>query len=269
MTYPFADHTSDHDRLLAQGALIDPLTRRFLQDAGLTPGMRVLDLGSGAGNVARLAADLVGPTGHVVGIDSDPTAVALAAEVTETDNVEYRVGDIQSLDEVDDGFDVVVGRLVLSYVADPVATLRRASARVRGGGLVCLHECDFDYLWVGGPTTPLWEQVRRWTIEALTKAGADLRLGTGLFTAYRAADLPDPRLRVEAIAAGGAQAPAWGWANVVAGMVPLMERFGIATRSEVEPTTLADRLLAETLESDSCVIGPLMTGASTRLPQAS
>ena len=69
MSYPFADRVAEDERLVAQGRLFDPLTRRVLLQAGLTRGMRVLDLGSGAGNVARLAAELVGPEGAVVGID--------------------------------------------------------------------------------------------------------------------------------------------------------------------------------------------------------
>ena len=68
MDYPFTDRVAEDERLVAQGLLFDPLTRRLLQQAGLAPGMRVLDLGSGAGNVARLAADLVGPDGAVVGV---------------------------------------------------------------------------------------------------------------------------------------------------------------------------------------------------------
>ena len=59
--YVLPNSTAEDERLLAQGKIIDPLTRRVLVEAGLTPGMRVLDLGSGAGNVALLAAELVGP----------------------------------------------------------------------------------------------------------------------------------------------------------------------------------------------------------------
>jgi hypothetical protein len=51
-------------RLMRQGEVFRPLTRRVFVEAGITPGMRVLNLGSGAGDVALLAADLVGPAGH-------------------------------------------------------------------------------------------------------------------------------------------------------------------------------------------------------------
>jgi SAM-dependent methyltransferase len=189
MNYPFADRAAEDERLVAQGVLFDPLTRRLLQQAGLAPGMRVLDLGSGAGNVARLAAGLVRPRGSVVGIERDPAAVALAQRRTDAANVEFRVGDVQTLEGVDDGFDAVVGRLVLMYLPDPIAALRRAATRARPGGLICLHEADLSYLWAN-PQAPLWAQVRGWLVEALDKAGVASRMGPSLFTTFRAARLP-------------------------------------------------------------------------------
>ncbi len=75
-----------------------PLTRRLLEAVGLTPGMRVLDRGSGSGNVARLAAELVGPDGAVIGVEKDPEAVELARQHTDAPNVEFRVADAQTLD---------------------------------------------------------------------------------------------------------------------------------------------------------------------------
>ena len=265
MSYPFADRAAEDERLVAQAALFDPLTRRVLEQAGLARGMRVLDLGSGAGNVARLAADLVGPEGSVVGVERDPAAAELAQRRTAAPNVEFRVGDAQTLDGVEDGFDAVIGRLVLMYLPDPVMALRRAAGRVRPGGLVCLHEGDLEYLWAS-PQPPLWSQVRAWFLTALEKAGIERRMGLSLVTTFRAAGLPAPRLLIEAYADGGPGAPAWAWANVVSGAVPLMERLGVATRAEVDPATLADRLLAETLGCGGSVIGPPMTGAWITVP---
>ena len=57
------------DRLIRQSRLYEGLTRRFLKEAGLVSGMRVLDIGSGTGDVALAATELVGPAGQVVGAD--------------------------------------------------------------------------------------------------------------------------------------------------------------------------------------------------------
>jgi SAM-dependent methyltransferase len=264
-SYPFADRAVEDERLIAQGRLFDPLTRRVFEQAGLAPGMRVLDLGSGSGNVARLASEIVGPAGSVVGIERDPAAVDLARRRTDAANVEYRLGDVQTLDGVEDGFDAVVGRLILMYQPDTVAALRRAATRVRPGGLVCLHECDLRYEWAF-PRPPLWTQLRTWSLEAMEKVGIQTRMGLSLYTAFRAAGLPGPDLVLESAVGGGPDAPSWGWANLVIGVVPLMERLGMTTRAKVDPDTLADRLLAEILACDGHVIGPPMTGAWARRP---
>ena len=68
------------ERLARQERLIGPSTRDYFLAAGIAPGMRVLDVGSGTGVVAFLAAELVGPSGEVIGTDLAPTAVATASE---------------------------------------------------------------------------------------------------------------------------------------------------------------------------------------------
>ena len=66
-------------RLIAQHQLYARFTRRLLEDAGIAEGMKVLDVGSGAGDVALLAAELVGPTGMVLGVDQDPGVLETAS----------------------------------------------------------------------------------------------------------------------------------------------------------------------------------------------
>ena len=83
-------------RLNTQARLVDPMTRQFFANAGVVAGMRVLDIGSGAGDVAFLAAELVGATGEVVGTERSPTAVTAAqagAKSRGLDNVTFRLGD--------------------------------------------------------------------------------------------------------------------------------------------------------------------------------
>ncbi len=250
MDYFNADRAAEDERLLAQGRLFDPLTRRLLETVGLAPGMRVLDLGSGAGNVARLAAELVGPDGAVVGVEKDPEAVELARRHTDAPNIEFRVADAQTLYGIEGGFDAVTGRLILLHLPDPVGALREAAARVRPGGLVIMHECDLGYLWAS-PQPALWEQVRS------REGGHQDPARPGAVQLVPPPDRgcwPGPRRRRP-------DPPAWGWANVVSAAVPLMEKLGVATTADVDPPTLAGRLLAESIECDGCVICPPFTGA--------
>src|SRR5690349_7754512 len=96
-------------RLDHRATMLAPATRLVLDQAGIAPGMRVLDLGTGTGAVARLAAELVGPTGHVVGVDQNADALAVADErrrAAGVANVSFVEGDVGSW--VHDGaFDAV------------------------------------------------------------------------------------------------------------------------------------------------------------------
>lgn len=264
--YAFADRQMEDDRLRRQATLFEPATERAFLAAGLGPGARVLDLGSGAGDVAMVAARLVGPHGEVVGIERDAEAVASAStRVREAGirNVRFEQGDAQTIDGVHGPFDAVVGRLVLMYLADPVATLKRAAALVRPGGLVCFEECDLTYDWAQ-PMTPLWVQIRAWVLETLTRAKIPRRMGLTLPGAFLEAGLPPPELRLEAFLTADPESAAWAWANLVAGLAPLVEKLGVAGAADVQPETLTDRLLAELRPAGGVVIGPPMIAAWSR-----
>jgi SAM-dependent methyltransferase len=69
--YALGSTDSEHERLIRQAARLAPCTERFFRDAGIGTGQRVLDLGSGVGDVAMLVARLVGHSGDVVGIERD------------------------------------------------------------------------------------------------------------------------------------------------------------------------------------------------------
>jgi SAM-dependent methyltransferase len=268
--YVFQNRQAEDDRLFDQGRIFDRFTRPVLVEAGLSEGMRVLDLGSGAGNVAFLAAELVGPEGHVVGLERDAEAVELArrrASSLGVNNVELRVGDVQSLEGVEDGFDAVIGRLILMYLAEPVGALRAAAARTRPGGVIYMQEADLSYLWAS-PQTPLWVQVRGWFLDTLAKAGVEPSMGLRMFSNFLAAGLPEPQLRLEANVQGGTQAsaPVYAWANAVRGIVPLMERLGVATSAQVDTATLGQRLLAELTADHGMAIGPPMVSAWAIVP---
>lgn len=262
------DRREEERRLIAQSRLFDPLTERLFRAAGLRRGMRVLDLGAGVGDTSMLAARMVGPRGSVLGVDvsAEPLVAARSrAARAGFHNVEFLQGDGLSLDLETRKFDAVVGRLILMYVPDPAAVVRAAAARLRGGGLICFQEvvATFDACY---PPSPLWEQARAWFLATTARARVEPRMGLRLFDTFVAAGLPEPDLRLEAAIGGGKDAPAFAWADVLGGMVPLMERFGIATAREVDAATLADRLLAEVTSRGGVVVAPLLVGAWARTP---
>jgi ubiquinone/menaquinone biosynthesis C-methylase UbiE len=81
-TYVLGNEAEELERLDRQAQMIERPTRLLLQAAGLTKGMRVLDLGTGVGHVARLAGEIVGPTGSVTGLDQSRDVLAAARDRT-------------------------------------------------------------------------------------------------------------------------------------------------------------------------------------------
>jgi len=78
--YVLGSAPREMERLITQSQILQPITKRLLTEAGLTHGMRVLDLGCGAGDVSFLAAKIVGSQGKVIGIDQASEAIALSKD---------------------------------------------------------------------------------------------------------------------------------------------------------------------------------------------
>jgi 2-polyprenyl-3-methyl-5-hydroxy-6-metoxy-1,4-benzoquinol methylase len=113
------------ERLRVLARVMRPTTLPLLERAGVSAGMRCLDVGCGGGDVTFDLASLVGITGSVVGVDLDATKVELAegdAEQAEVTNVEFRVADLADGLGVDE-YDVVYARFVLTHLSDPEAGL--------------------------------------------------------------------------------------------------------------------------------------------------
>lgn len=266
--YAFGDRELEQRRLRDQAEVFDPLTQRAFEAAGVRTGMTVLDLGSGAGDVALLAARLVGSDGEVVGVERDPRAIQSAtSRVREAGatNVRFIEADAQTLSGIDGPFDAVVGRLVLMYLPDPTAALRRAAELVRPGGILCFQEGDMAYEWAQ-PMTPLWTQVREWFLETLARARIRQRMGLELPAVFAAAGIPIAEMRLECALAAGEDLPVWGWSNAVEGVVQVMEQLGVASAADLQPETLAQRLAAELRSAHGTVIGPPLIAAWSLAP---
>ena len=131
-------------RLALQAEYWNDATLELLHRSGITTGMRVLDLGCGAGDVCLLAAKVVGPSGSIVGVDRSAEAIETArrrASAVGVTNVEYQMASIEAfLDS--EPFDAMIGRFVLMYSADPAMVLERLLPLVKPGGIVAFLEMD-------------------------------------------------------------------------------------------------------------------------------
>jgi SAM-dependent methyltransferase len=267
-SYVLGHSERELDRLTTQARLIDPITRRFLCSAGIVPGMRVLDAGSGVGDVAFLAADLVGATGEVVGTDRSATALAMArqrADARSLRNVIFREGDPAEM-AFDRPFDAVIGRYVLMFQRDPAAMLRRLATHARRGGVIFFHEVDLDGAR-SFPPAPTYDRCCQWIREAFRLSGADTRMGINLLSTFLAAGLPAPSMQLETLIAGVANNadPLHLVADIAATLADAMERLGVATAAEVDLETLADRMITEAAATGSAIQGRFEIGAWSRV----
>ena len=269
--YTMGQSESETQRLITQSQLFENVTLRFLNSAGIGPGMKVLDIGSGAGDVSMAASALVGSEGQVVGVDINPDIVNAAQARVEAggySNIEFRAGDIHSI-ELDKDFDAVIGRLVLMYLQQPHAALKRAAEHLKSGGVVAFQETALNlYLATKHPDLQLSNQLIDWVIEVFKRSGANTDMGFDLFKTFIMADLPGPELHMETPMGCKTSWPGFEYvAASFKSMLPLLVHFEIATADEVDVDTLAERLRNEVVPAQRpFMLPPLISGYSV-LPE--
>lgn len=245
----------------------DEFTRRLLVDAGIGPGMRVLDIGCGAGDVTLLAVELVGAQGAAIGVDREAGSLVTGRERAREcglSNVTFLQGDIEQLPADVGIVDAVVGRRVLMYQPDGVKAIQRLADHVRPGGLVVFQEHDSTMVPASLEAMPLHQRVARWTWLTVEREGANIHMGMELHSTFTQAGLSVEQVRAEAII----QTPTarYGIGTIVRAMLPRIVRHGVATEDEIEIDTLDQRLDEERLRTNLTYVGDMKFGAWARKP---
>ena len=264
VAYPLGHTDAEHKRLIRQAARVAPITERFFREAGIGLGQRVLDLGSGVGDVAMLVARLVGPTGEVVAIERDPKSIAKArARVTEagSQNVSFNESGVdQILDEKP--FDAAVGRFILMYLPDPVATLRSISQVVRPGGVLAFQEPDWVPVLAHLAKLPLWFATAS-LIDKTMRVSANHDMGTELYHTFVEAGLPEPAVRME-LPMGREPYLAQWYYDTLCSLLPQVEQLHMPVESLGSLDTLVQRLQDEVAESKTAACWFASVGAWCR-----
>ena len=268
--YVLGHSAEELNRLIDQARLFGELTEDVFVRAGIGPGMRVLDVGCGAGDVSFLLARVVGPSGAVVGVDRSEDAVAMAnarAQVMGLAQVSFSQGELEAI-SLDQPVDAAVGRFVLMYSSEPSIALRRVAANVRAGGIVAFQEMNVAEA-KSFPYVDLFEQSMRWIIETLDREKVKNLMGLGLYRTFVEAGLPPPQMIMGARVEGSSDSLGYQIvAQVVKSLLPVMKKLGIANEKEVQIETLAQRLRDEVISRGAVIVLPPLVGAWTRTPLA-
>jgi arsenite methyltransferase len=172
--------------------------RRIVRDAlGASAGERVLDVGCGPGFYCAELLEEVGPSGSVVGVDSSPAMLALAARrCAGPDNVELREGGATALPVAEGSFDAALTVQVQEYVADVEAALAELHRALRPGGRVLVFDIDWETLSIHSDDPALTARVVRAWDEHLAHRALPRTLAPRL----RSAGFEDVRMTAHAFA---------------------------------------------------------------------
>lgn len=256
-------HSEDElARLERQSLFFAEPTADVLQRAGLKPGMQVLDVGCGVGDVTLEAARMVGPEGTVLGLDKSDQAIAIAkrrAEAAGLGNTEFQAADLNGF-APDQTFDAIVGRFILLHMPNPAAAISALLPHLKPGGAIAFIEMDIRAA-TAVPKMPLFEKSLHFITEVYTRVGLEPDMGSKLFATFRSAGLKPQLAGSVRIEGPWASAPYEYFVESLRILAPVIEKTGIASASEIGLDTLAERLRAAAIKGEHCFYFPRVVGA--------
>ncbi len=252
--YALGYTNSEHERLIRQAVRIAPYTERLFREAGIGAGQRVLDLGSGVGDVSMLLARIVGPSGSVVGIERDAHSIARAnARVSEAglQNIRFTQADVNQIVS-DQPFDAAVGRFILMFLPDPASVLRSLTRLVRPGGVLAFQEPTWIPLLAFAARFPLWSKLLSAIHETFLRSGVNPEMGIVLYRTFQEVGLPAPAMHMEAPLGSDANFASL-MCDLLGSIRPLIQQHNVSLEALGDLDTLSDRIQAEVVVSNTVV----------------
>jgi ubiquinone/menaquinone biosynthesis C-methylase UbiE len=182
--YILGNKDSEITRLEIQASLFEPLTKQTLLNAGLKKGMRCIDIGCGSGSVTRLMANLVGKTGHVVGVDIDNRYLQYCTrKITSGQNIEFIHDDIcKSKLASKERFDIVYSRFMFHHLTDRREAVRSMKRLTKKGGTIIIQDLDHaPGSWLCYPANKAVNMLRKVYVALIKKGGGDPLAGRKLY----------------------------------------------------------------------------------------
>jgi len=230
--YVLATGEAATHRLRVLHRLYGPGGRRVLLQAGLQRGMRVADLGCGVGMVTTLLAELVGPAGHVVGVDANGEQIAQARELLPlgVSNVSFIEASATDTGLPGESFDLVYCRFLLLHLTEPEQALREMHRLLKRDGILVCEDGDLTSAGSHPPSAlnafaDLWGRLG-------PARGVDYTLGRELFRMILAADFSTPEITFnQPVVARGENKRFLEWS--VAEAAPAFLAAGLVTHEEL------------------------------------
>jgi SAM-dependent methyltransferase len=257
----------EHERLMRQAALIAPITEHFFRKAGIGPGQRVLDLGSGLGDVSMILAKLVGPSGEVVGIDRDAASVSKAnLRVADAGfrNVCFLETDVKNVPGTKP-FDAAVGRFILMFLPDPLSVLRSVAQLVRPGGVLAFQEPTWIPMLAMAKHLPMWSRVLDTIHETFLRSGVNSEMGIDLHCMFQQVGLPAPSMHTDMLLGTDMNLISI-LSDLLKSIRPLAERHSVRLDELGELAQLSERIHKEISGANSVVGFVPMVSAWSRKP---
>ncbi len=266
--YVLGSDETEIARLQTQAQIIAEPTALLFERGGIRPGMRVLDLGSGPGDVSFLVAEMVGPNGSVLGVEQDPSQIAVAEQRRDglgLGNVDFRQGDARTFVD-DEQFDAVVCRLLLMHLPDAADVLGHHRKNLRPGGVFVAIDYDMGAVRAL-PEVELFSRVREWLRVGFAHAQVDPFVGMRLPVLFGQAGYADiGSLGLQSYWPPESRQGAEYVVGVVRAMKEAIVASGAATEEEMGLDSLAQRLQDALRAANAVYTVPTVVGGWGRRP---
>jgi SAM-dependent methyltransferase len=198
--YTLGAEASERDRLVAQAEWWTPIAEWLLDQAGVQPDQRVIDVACGPLGILNLLAERVGPTGQVYGLDREPRMIEMARELAAERglSLELVVGDAADMSVPRGTFDLVHARALLINVVNVEDILAEMIQLARPGGIVAVQDPDCSY-WACDPPHPAWDRLMNVAATTWRVQGRDITIGRTLGRLLRNAGLEDVQTHAHVI----------------------------------------------------------------------
>jgi SAM-dependent methyltransferase len=198
VSYPLGGTQTELQRLLAQAEVYEAESNWLLDQCGIRPGWRTVDVGCGPIGILNLLSQRVGPHGSVVGVEREPRFVEMAcAEIAKRglSNVSVVQADGLNTGLEKDAYDLVHERLVLINVSARDAFLTEMLSLLRPGGTLALADVD-NVSWLCEPPHPSWDVLLNAFHTVFRAGGGDGFIGRRLPGLLRSAGVQHIQVKV-------------------------------------------------------------------------